>query len=208
MDGLASLVNSAIGSIPEPSDSMPPASPGSGGIPFDPDVHEHTIGGDGNPHPTYNVDGTLRRKRGRRRGVNYDDAPQGQGPAVEFDEDGNPKLSREEIERHATTGVNWFINGARQLFGAEWEASDDEKRALHDAFAAYVEAGGVMRMPPWLALLNQLALYAVTHTGPQTRARIVFFIQLLRSMRKGKREDTVEPNRIRPEGTMAGGSLD
>lgn len=145
--------NRALGDDPSDLDDSELNALGDGGDVFSPDVHEVDDGG----NPIKNSDGSFRRKRGRKKGVNYG------GTEIVVSDEAKAKAA-------AVASVDTMIALCRGVFGEEWspvydkKLGIDERANLISAFEAYYVQAGVISIPPSLGIVIALGAFALPRT--------------------------------------------
>lgn len=162
-------VSPGISDLIEQTKNDPPPTPFSNSQivdGFDPAIHESDELG----RPIKNIDGSLRRKRGRKSGVNYTSAGSAQIEPVDADQ-----MKRKAAAQAATA---LLVGTTTAVFGTEWmpiadkKTGIDERANLAAAFESYFEVAGTVDLPPSLALCVAVAAYAVPRFSmPQTQEK-------------------------------------
>lgn len=183
---LSDILDKASAGLPEPSPTLTPdpapdnkesdgsnhapfASPSPSPSPFNsgnviqddfnPALHET----DGAGNPVRNADGSYRRKRGRKTGVNYGVGGDSLGASMDSME--LAELAKRKAA--AKTAVQLLVMGGVSIFGPEWQPIHDkasgvnERLMLEGAFENYFEAAGTIDLPPGLALALTVGAYAL-----------------------------------------------
>jgi hypothetical protein len=135
---------------------------------FDPSIHETNA--DGTPRRTKN--GDFRRKRGRR----------GNGTNGSGTHDSNTSQTPNDTGNASTT-VNYTQMGEMfagmlfstcvATFGNKWEPKAEERSNITNATARYCESVGMQDIPPGIALVLCVGMYALPRfNDPETKAKI------------------------------------
>lgn len=135
---------------------------------FDPEIH--AVNPDGTPK--FKLDGSYAKKRGRKAGA------AGARPLPDTSiADGQETQQGISTEEAARQSANTFINGARLLFGDEWEPETKaEAENLKNSFKNYYDARGVPNIPPEFGLVVALSAYSIprlTKENTQTKLQKV-----------------------------------
>ena len=152
---------------------------------FNPELHATNDNGE----PTYNNDGSFRKKRGRKKG-SVNGTPQG------------GQNNQAELQKCLAAGratAQTIITLGIAIGGEEWQPIIDpqkginEPQMLADAWAEYYQAAGVVDMPPWMGVIIATGMYASPRMFmPKTKGRIqrvkewVVKTYVSYRMRKGK----------------------
>jgi hypothetical protein len=140
---------------------------------FDPATHEVDPATGG---PVFNSDGSLRKKRGRRKGINYAAAgePGGELPGdVGGQEPGEgqepPVCSAAQAKREArmTTGI--LFKGLAAGLGEHWEPTPEEAEEIQRPLAELLKEKGGIGMPPWAEVAFALGMYALARLDLRDR---------------------------------------
>jgi hypothetical protein len=151
---------------------------------FDPQIHESDTYG----NPVKNADGSLRRKRGRKRGIVYN------GGASESAID-PADIDRAKAKAAATATVETMLAVGAMMGGEEWTPRIDRKIGLDEranliaAYEAYFIASGTIDVPPWVGVIVATGCFALPRFAmPQTKSRLVRLREWWRDRKERKRE--------------------
>lgn len=133
------------------TDNPSSTTPTDNGPVFDPSIHETNP--DGTPRLT--KDGKPRRKRGTKPKNGY------QGHTQQQPQPGQVEgLKASDFKQSAGLVAGMMFMAGQAVFGPAWKPADEEKIAIEDAFARYFEAKGFDDIPPGLALIMAIGVYA------------------------------------------------
>jgi hypothetical protein len=176
LEGLAEVLDSAVNEMPEPSpiadESIAALSDAEENTlkdqtTFDPSIHE----ADGSGNPIQNLDGSYRRKRGRKPGQSYD---------VSRVENSSPEtVGSASPKTVAIATVETILTLGRTIGGEEWAPLKDktlgvdERAQMVQAFEAYYRESGTIEMPAWIGVAIAVGAYALPRTAqPVTQSRL------------------------------------
>ncbi len=151
---------------------------------FDQSIHELKDG-----QPIKNKDGSFRKKRGRKTGVNYSAAGDDTG-SDGFNYPESPQSNN--LEMAAKTAAAIYIQTGVIVFGPEWlpDPKAMEQEQLEYAFKMYFEAKGITDIPPGVALAITCAAYAAKRLyQPVTQSRVAYMIGWIRGKFSRRKAD-------------------
>lgn len=129
---------------------------------FDPSIHETDPATGG---PAYNVDGSLRKKRGRRPGQKYDSTGGAADDPIAIETENEPKpITAEQALAEAKLCSAMVFSACTSVGGDEWEPEPEERDGVQMALAEYIRTTGGIGLPPWAAVALAFGSYAARRT--------------------------------------------
>lgn len=130
---------------------------------FNPAVHESNP--DGTPRLT--ADGKYRRKRGRKS-----NSPKSANTAT-VSAQAVPQTPNIDYRGTAVLLSSLVFNGSVAVFGPAWEPSQAEREQIENAATRYCESQDISDIPPGIALLLCMGMYAVPRlSDSQTKEKL------------------------------------
>ena len=141
---------------------------------FNPSIHET----DENGRPVFNAKGGYRKKRGRKPGFSPSSSSSkntgkaGQNESVSA----SNGTGTDSMPDYSATGkilAGLFFGVTTSMIGPEWEPSVSENENITNATVRYCEAMEISDIPPGIALLLCVGMYAAPRfQHPNTRAKL------------------------------------
>jgi hypothetical protein len=134
-----------------------------------PDPEKHVFNDDGTPK--INADGTLKLKRGRKKGSTVQ--PKSTIGNTSNIGSSKPAVGNISARVGGVAAANLVIAIGCSIDFEEWQPQPGEKESLESAFADYFEAKGLEDIPPGWALCVALGAYALPKfTRPKTQSKL------------------------------------
>lgn len=145
---------------------------------FNPALHEVNENG----QPRLTKDGRFRRKRGRSTGYKAPNTS-GMGNATTSGKGTSNTANENTSSTNASGAANYAATAsiasgvmfsAAQMIGPEWAPSDNERTQVESAMATYFESQGIQDIPPGIALVLVIGIYAfprIQHENTRNKIR-------------------------------------